>query len=141
MVAAHRTADWDLAPYFTGVTAADFVAFRDRLAVDAGALRRRGEELGPIAGDPGAWGALLAALEEVGVRLRHVSSYLSCVTAADAGDEAARTAEAGLDTIETELDKAEVRVRAALAAADDEAFAALCGDPRLAGAEHYLRRM
>jgi oligoendopeptidase F len=141
MTAPARVADWDLSPYFSDVTGPDFVEFRARLGEDAARLRRRAAEMGQLADAMDPWVSLLLELEEVGSRLRHVSSYLSCRTSADAADEAATAANSGLDPVETELDKARVHVRAALAAADEATFAALCADRRLKGATHYLTRL
>jgi len=139
--AARPTPDWDLSPYFTDVTAPDFVAFRRALGDDARAARERVEALGGLAADRGAWVDALLALEDLSNRLRHVGSYLACRTAADADDEASRRERAGLDAVRTDADKAWVAVRAALRDAADADFAALIADPRLAGAGHYLRRV
>ena len=141
MTAPARVADWDLSPYFSDVTGPDFVEFRRRLGDDAARLRRRAAEMGPLAGATDTWTALLVELEEITGRLSHVASYLACRTSADAADEAASAANAGLDPVQTELEMAMVHVRAHLAAADETSFAQLCAEPRLEGATHYLSRL
>ena len=139
--AARPAPDWDLTPYFADVTAPDFAAFRRALGDDARAARERVDGLGGLGPDRDGWVGALLALEDLGARMRHVGSYLACRTAADASDEVSRRERAGLDAVGTDLDKAWIGVRTALRDAADADFDAIVADPRLAGAEHYLRRV
>ncbi len=141
MSAAPTLPDWDLTSFFADVASPDFVGFRDQVGRDATALRERAEALAPIADDLAGWAALLVALEDLGVRVRHLGSYLGCRTSADASDQVAASAESGLDRVRTELDKTLVAVRAGFAAAPAATFAALVADPSLAGADYYLERI
>ncbi len=133
--------DWDLSPFFADVTSADFVEFRDRLGVDAAGLRARAEALPSIRDDRALWVDLLVELEDVGARMRHVSSFLSCRTSADANDQAASTAMSGLDPVRTDLEKVTVAIRAGFSATGRDAFAALLAEPRLDGTSYYLDRI
>jgi len=141
VVATRPEPDWDLSQFFPDVTAPAFTQFRRALGDAARAARERVESLGPIAADREGWIAALVALEALGVRLRHLGSYLGCRTAADAGDEASKKESAGLDALRIELDKAWVAVRAALRDASPADFDALTADERLRTARFFLARV
>ncbi len=134
-------ADWDLTPYFTAIDGDDYASFRDALSRDIDSLRARAEAMPGVGDDPASWAALLTEAEDVAARFGHLSSYLSCTTAADATDERGQREEAGLATLGAAFDKVFVHVKAAFKAADDDAFEQLVADERLAPARHYLERM
>lgn len=95
---SHREAmDWNLTSYFETFGAADYSAFKDQIAADAQQLS---SELGDLAtlgrADTGALATALAALEALGTRVSHLSSYVGCLVAADAADEAYAAEEAAL---------------------------------------------
>jgi oligoendopeptidase F len=148
--AARPQPNWDLTAYFSDVGAPDYAEFRARLSADAAALRIRAEGLSAIpdsepaaeaAATRAAWVAVLLGLEDASARVRHLSSFLGCRTAADATDEVSARESSGLDTIRTDLDKAMVAIRAGFGAATPAGFAALAADARLAGATYYLDRI
>lgn len=144
-VSATRTPDWDLTQYFSALGASDYVAFRARVSEDVPALRRRAEELPPIAVGARAafeaWTAVLLDVEDVTARLRHLESYLGCVGAADAQNEQAQRESAALASLEAEAEKLFVAIKEGFKHASDEAFAELVAQPRLAGAGYYLTRI
>lgn len=142
MHAHARVADWDMSPYFPGPASPELASFRDRLLEDAGRARRRASELGvPGEGNREGWVELLTELEDAGARFGHLSSYLGCVSAADAGDEVVAREVARKAELAAAWQKVHVAVRAALAEADDEAFASLVADERLASARYAIERM
>ncbi|HUS68696.1 MAG TPA: M3 family oligoendopeptidase [Kofleriaceae bacterium] len=145
VTSAARVPDWDLSPYFAGADAPELQAFRAQLAGDLPALLGRVEALAPLDGATPevleAWTDALLATEDASARLRHLDSYLGCVTSADAQDEAAQREDAALAGLDADLEKVVVALQAGFKRASEAAFAALTARPRLAGAGHYLTRM
>ncbi len=134
--------DWDLTPYFSALGADDYVAFRDALTSDVNALRERADGLAALTSDSAAdWADLLSDVEGVSARFGHLSSYLSCVGAANSADEQAQRQEAALATLGAGLQKLLVAIQATVKQADDAAFSALTSDERLETAAYYLSRV
>jgi oligoendopeptidase F len=131
-----------MSPYFPGPACPELASFRDRLLEDGGRARRRASELGvPGEDNREGWVELLTGLEDAGARFGHLSSYLGCMSAADAGDEVVAREVARKAELAAAWQKVHVAVRAALAEADDEAFASLVADERLASARYAIERM
>ena len=138
--ATAQAPDWDLTPYFSGLGADDYRTFRAELERDLAALLARAEALpGPASGP--AWVELLVDVEEATVRYWHVSSFLGCTTAADSADELGQREDASFAAQAAVLEKLTSRVRAALGSADDDAFAVLLADARLAPVVYHLDRL
>jgi oligoendopeptidase F len=139
--AAQPVPDWDMTPYFPEFDGPEYRAFRDSLASDVGGWLTRVPELGAIsAASVDAWAEHLAALEDLTSRAAHLGSYLGCLGAADARNELIQTETAGAATLRAELQKAFVWVRAAFREAEDQAFEALAGHPRLRDVSFFVRR-
>jgi oligoendopeptidase F len=117
--------DWDLGSYFEGLGAPDYLAFRGQLAESIPRLVARITELAPLAAtDFDAWAALLADVEASAARLRHLSSYLACMSAADSRDAIAQRDVAGLARMRAEMEKILAELRARLGAGSPADFAA-----------------
>jgi oligoendopeptidase F len=138
---AAAAADWDLSPYFPEPAGAAFRRFRDELEADVAALETTLAGLGPLEEQPASWRSALLRLEELSARSAHLGSYLGCLAAADARDEAVQGEVARAARLRAALAKRYVRVRAALAAAPPAAFEALVAEPALAHARYFLGRL
>lgn len=135
-------ADWDMTAYFAGVDADGHRAFGAALDADIEQLARALREAPPLArASVARWTGLLVALEAVGARAGHLTSYYGCLGAADATDEAVRAATAAHAARVARADILVAGAREALGRAPDDAFAALLSAPALAGAGFHLERL
>jgi oligoendopeptidase F len=87
------------------------------------------------------WEGIVLSLEDIEARLGHITSYVECLAAADAGNEAYSREEALLAQIGAEAEKAEVDLLHAFKAASAEDFAAFTSREKLRGAGHRLRQL
>lgn len=134
--------DWDLTAYFSARGAPDYVEFVAALARDLPALGARVAALPPLApGGFAEWAALLADLEAYSARLRHLGSFLGCVSAGDSHDEAARRDVAALARTRADLDSALADLRARLGAASDADFSAFVARDDVAALAYPLGRL
>jgi oligoendopeptidase F len=129
MSSPHPAVVWSLTDYFPSFGGPEYLAFKQALAASLAA---------PVAGCPAAQ---FEAFEEVSARLGHLSSYLSCLSSADATNEAVKADEAWLAAQEAESSKWRAALQATLAALGDADFSQLLASPQVAGAEWTARRM
>ena len=124
---------WSLDSWFTGFGAPDYVDFKEAIARDlaAFAVPEKAEALAQSVAD----------YEALMTRYWHLSSYLGCLSADDANDEAVKADEAWAATLDAECSKMKSALQGALAALSTEAFVQVLASPVLAGAEHTVRRM
>jgi len=133
---------WQLAEYFPALDSAEFRAFRDGLETGIGVLAEAATRLGPLSdATMRPWANLVLEAERLMVDLGHLSSYISCITAEDAKNEAARAEEARLARIGAAWEKAQVPFKAMLRAADDATFERFAAQAEIATARHGLERM
>lgn len=134
--------NWDLTPYFPSFDGPEMRQFKDTLAKDIQALRDRAVALEPLAERTQSdWESVLLTYEDIGTRLRHIASYVSCITAADAFNEAYDAEEAALSTMMAEMSKLGVELLRAVKETPDEVFTRFCSRLALDGAQHYLERL
>ena len=81
--------DWDLNSYFREFGNPTYLAFKEELQESIDELSQRA---GKLIEDPGpsplkAWERLLMDVELMEARFSHISSYIGCLTAADAANE------------------------------------------------------
>lgn len=133
---------WDLTDYFPGLDTADFRTFRDALNEDARALLEEAGKLPPLTtATVESFAALLLRTEALSTRVSHMGSYLGCLTAANARNEAAQTERANMATLGATLEKASVSMRAALRDASPDALEALASHPDLTGLRYPIARL
>jgi oligoendopeptidase F len=137
----HRS-DWDMSAYFPELLGPAYRTFREELARDVASLQAELRALGALRGETAReLAALLVRIERVSSRTGHLASYLGCLSAADAKNEAITREVASAAAARAEYEKLFVAVRAALAACDDPTFRALASEPALEGATHFLGRL
>jgi oligoendopeptidase F len=130
MTAAPPT--WDMTPYFDALLSPAYSAYIDALNADITALLATGQALPPLSADTlGAWADFINAFEAVYVRAGHLLSYLSCLGAADAHNEAIQSQQALANQRFADIDKCDTVLRQALRSIDDATFQALRGLPAL----------
>ena len=80
---------WDPTPFFASFAGASYREFRAQLERDLARLFAEARALGGLVRDRlGAWADVLVRLEDATARSAHLASYLGCLSAADARDEA-----------------------------------------------------
>jgi oligoendopeptidase F len=133
---------WDLASYFPTFDGPEHRAFAEKLESDAAALLRDAIETPALAAATEAqWSALVSRLEDVSARAGHLSSYVSCLTSADADDERYQLAEARFGGLRATIDKITTELRRGVGGATDEAFRTFTERPELDGAVFQLERL
>lgn len=134
--AAPTPGDWDLTAYFPALDSSEY---RDHCAAidrDLAALTARVGDLGPLGAE---WVDLLLELEDLEVRYGHLRSYLGCASSADARHAGLQAESGRLASRQAALESLWVAIDAAFSATKDPAFEQFLTDPRLDGAQHYLR--
>ena len=134
--------NWDLSSYFPDFDGPEMRRFKQELERDLDALEQEAASLAPLDGDnTDSWAAVFARAEELLARLSHLGSYLGCLTAADAANEAYKKEEAAFALIEARSEKLDVELQRGLAPAVEAEFSALLEAPGLAGCAHFLTRV
>ena len=133
--------DWDLGAYFREFGGAEFEEYRDALRAGVEALAARVARLAELAPDVhDAWVEALIELEALDSRAGHLGSYLGCLSAADAREDAIKAAVATAARDRVELQKIHLGVRAALGRTTAACVEALVADPRLAPVRYFIER-
>jgi oligoendopeptidase F len=134
--------NWSLESYFPRFDGAEYRAFKADLARELGArLASAAAEPELLAENIGAWAGFFTAWEGLSARLWHLGSYLSCLSAADAANEAYQGENAGLAGLEAVAEKLKVELQRAVRGADAGLWEKFLARPELSGASHTLDRM
>jgi oligoendopeptidase F len=129
---------WSLESWFSAFAAPDYIAFKAELVRDVESLRDRATKL---CSEVKEIAQVIVDFEALSDRLGHLSAYLGCLSADDASNEAVKSDEAWISTLEAESAKLSASLRGALAALDETSFEQLLLSPALAGAEHSVKRL
>ena len=129
---------WSLESWFSAFAAPDYIAFKAELVRDVDALRDRAAKL---CSEVQEIAQVIVDFEALSDRLGHLSAYLGCLSADDASNEAVKSDEAWISTLEAESAKLSASLRGALAALDETSFEQVLLTPALTGAEHAVKRM
>ncbi|UNM07441.1 MAG: M3 family oligoendopeptidase [Planctomycetales bacterium] len=133
---------WDLNSYFTEFNGPAMLAFKDTLRTEIAQLQKEAAALGNLSADTAdAWAGLLVRSENWGSRYYHISSYVGCLSAADAKNSAYPAEQAVLGLIGADSAKFGVDVLRAFKGVDDAVFNAFAARPELEGMGHYLARI
>ncbi len=133
---------WDLTSYFGEFNGPEMLQFKRALRNDIDALQREAAALPALTNDnQPAWEHLLIRNEDLARRMSHLSSYISCLASADAGNEIYIQEEAALARLRAEVAKIRVQFLRGLKGASDEIFAKWVARPALDGAQNYLNRL
>ncbi len=133
---------WDLTSFFAEFNGAEMLQFKQVIRGDVAALQKAAASLPTLDSvSASAWEDILLRNEDVARRMSHLGSYISCLASSDARNEAYLKEEAELTRTRAELAKVRIEILRAFKDSNDGDFAALRGNPTLAGAENYLNRL
>lgn len=133
---------WQLTEYFPALDSDEYRRYRDGLEVALRVLTDAAAHLAPLSETTmRPWANLVLEAERLMVDLGHLSSYISCITAEDAKNEAARAEEARFSRIAAAWEKAQVPFKAMLRTADDPTFERFAAQESIATARFALERM
>ncbi|MDA8244894.1 MAG: M3 family oligoendopeptidase [Elusimicrobia bacterium] len=133
---------WDLTSYFPAFNGPEMIKFRKKLAADIAALQKKAAKLPPLSGKTaGDWEKLILAAENAATRMYHLASYLGCLSAADAANEAYQAEEAALSALDAEYSKFLVDLLRAFKDAPEKVFAAFIKRDRLKDIAYTLKRV
>ena len=139
---ADQEMNWDLTSYFPAFNGPEMAQFKKALDGDTQDLLSRAKMLAPLVDDNvDAWEEVFLQCENLFTRLRHIGSYVGCLTAADARNEAYLKEEAALTLLYAEGSKLQNELLRGLKTASDGSFAALAGREALSDAGYFLDRM
>ena len=134
--------NWDLSSYFPAFNGPEMVKFKNALETDTRNLLDRARALAPLDEDNvETWEDIFLRSEDLFTRLRHVASYVGCLTAADARNEAYLKEEAVLTLQYAEATKLQTELLRGLKTASDAGFETLAGRESLSDAGYLLGRM
>jgi len=134
--------NWNLESYFPTFDGPELGQFKDDLRRDIAALQQQAAALDPLSdATADRWQAVLLTSEELSARLSHIGSYIGCLTAADARNEAYAREEADLSLIEAEASKLSVEIKRAFKTVSDADFNTFLQRPALTQCSHYLGRL
>ncbi|NUP14206.1 MAG: M3 family oligoendopeptidase [Polyangiaceae bacterium] len=133
---------WDLSSYFPSFESDDRDRFERELFADIQRAVSNATALPALDGADGAvWEAVVVEYERLSQRLSHLSSYVLCLTSADAQDERYSQAEGRLNLVRASLDKLAIELRRAVTPIDDAAFARFVSRTPIAHAAYALGRL
>jgi oligoendopeptidase F len=133
---------WDLGRYFPEFDGPQMRAFKDELDRDIERLKTSSSELVAFSGETlDQWEALILKAEDVYSRLGHLSSYLGCLEAADARNEAVSLSVAALTRQYASFEKFEINVVGVFKRTSKAVFGAFCERPKLEEIAYYLKRL
>tara|TARA_B100000686_G_scaffold354408_1_gene464489 strand:- start:2091 stop:3947 length:1857 start_codon:yes stop_codon:yes gene_type:complete len=134
--------DWDLTSYFPSFDGPEMRSFKHDLKQDLAVILRQATELAPLRVDNVEnWVRVFERAEGLKIRLSHLGSYLSCLTAADVANESFKREEAGFAVIAAEAEKLEVEFKRCLRDAKTEIFESFLNHSELTGCGYYLSRI
>ena len=129
---------WSLDSWFSGFGQPDYQSFKADLVRDIAAIQTDASTLGT---DTEAIARVIGILEPLGDRIGHLSAFLGCLSADDSNDEAVKSDEAWIATLEAENVKLHASLCSALAAMEQPEFDSMIAQPALADAAHAVKQM
>ncbi len=133
---------WSLESYFPAFDGPEHRAFLSALEADLQARLQTTTSTPPLdASNADTWVQHFLAWEDADARLVHLSSYVGCLGAADAANEAYQGAEAQLAQFDATLSKLTTAVESGLRDASEDTWTTFLADARLTDATHTLNRL
>ena len=132
--------DWDLRSFFSSIEETDYAEFKADLRKDIDKMAQEAEGLSVGGSDPRTWEHFLDVYEDLTARLSHLSSYISCLCAAEAEKESHQQEEAYLADLRAERDILQNRLLLAVGRLSEDGFAAIHGAPGMRDLAPVLTR-
>ncbi len=133
---------WSLERYFPVFNGPEMTAFKEKLQADILQLTADARQMPDL--DPtsaASWEKIILALEEAQMRLEHWSSYVSCLEAAHAADEAYPRERGEINRTQAALDRIDIELVRAFKTADAEGFEAFVQRPALKPIAYALEKI
>lgn len=131
--------DWSLKSYFTEFGSPVYAVFKQDLAESFDQLDSRARKLRDAESfSPGTWETFLIDYEHLLANFSHLSSYISCLTAADAMNEAYLREESSLSELQAVASKLHDKIVRGIGQLSDEEFEDLTSRDRLVEATFRL---
>ncbi|MXY96696.1 MAG: M3 family oligoendopeptidase, partial [Gemmatimonadetes bacterium] len=134
--------DWDLAAYFPAFDGPEMRRFKADLRDDLDTLLA--DAAGTAALNPGnleVWERIVLSFEDAVTRLRHLGSYVSCITSADANNEDYAAEEGALSLLDARLSKILVELQRGFKSPAGEVFETFTSRPALRDARYRITRI
>ncbi len=133
---------WTLESYFPVFNGPDMMAFKAKLQDDIGQLAADAQQTPDLDPDTtDAWEHIVLALEDAQTRLDHWSSYLSCLEAAHAADEAYPLERGEIDRTRAALARIDIELVRAFKKADSGCFESFTRRAALQAITYPLERI
>ncbi|MSS72863.1 MAG: hypothetical protein EXS64_15425 [Candidatus Latescibacteria bacterium] len=142
MEAPSSAMNWDLTPFFPAFDGPEMRQFKETLRKDIEALHEKAAALPPL--DPehqAGWEAVFLTYEEILLRYGHLSSYVGCLSAVDARNEAYLKEKGQMVRMGAEVAKLEVELFRAIKETPEDLFSAFVDRPAFDDAQYLLRRL
>ncbi len=134
--------NWDLAPYFPEFNGTEMVRFKEVLRRDINELLGEAEALDVLNRDNlDDWETLFLEGEDLWMRLGHLGSYVGCLTAADARNEAYLREESALSRTSAEASKIHIQFLRAVKETPDDIFEEFVQRDAFRDAGYFLNRL
>jgi oligoendopeptidase F len=134
--------NWDLSSYFPEFNGPEMRDFKDRLKKDIESLKQKAGSLSSLDDSNKAeWEELLLMNENLVKRFSHLSSYIGCLSACDANNEAYLKEESDLAVMGAEFSKLKIEILRSVKDAPDELFYSFIDSENLNGASFYLKHL
>jgi oligoendopeptidase F len=134
--------NWDLTSYFPEFNGPDMRDFKDRLKKDIESIREKAASLPSLNDSNQAeWEEILLMNENLLKRFSHLSSYIGCLSACDANNEAYLKEEADLAVMGAEFSKLKIEILRSIKDTPEELFYSFIDRDNLEDAFHYLKRL
>lgn len=144
MASATLPLTWSLTSYFPACDSSEYrtykATYRSDLQKTLERTARLGQNDSPAETLVSDWARSFCAWEDLTSRSSHLSSYIGCLSAADATSELYQAEDAALSQLEADLTKIKTHLILALRSLDAAHWEQLLSEPQLQGAAHTLRR-
>lgn len=133
---------WTLASYFPTFDGPEYREFCADLRREITVAQETVNDLGPLVDDlVDDWAKVFAQWENLAMRLGHLDSYLGCLSAADAANEAYQSESAAAALLSAELTKLRIALEGGLAGANDYVWDALLKHELTQASAHTLEQL
>lgn len=119
-------ANWNLNSYFPSFDGPEYRAHLDRLSGSLARFEEDAQKLGVLSGENmEAWIEMFLRNEKIVVEYSHLNSYVGCLAAADATNEAYKREQAKMASLGAAFKKTTILLLAAIRSASEESFKVL----------------
>lgn len=133
---------WDLTTYFKEFNSQEMRTFKTDLVRGINDLQQISGELTTLSCENQAkWEEVIVFFEQLLRRLSHYASYISCLSAGDAGNEDYNRESAEIDGLSAEFSKISINIKMGFKKASDKDFSAFCAREKIANIKFHLTEM